>query len=140
MAQLRAGEPAQGALDLARSAVKLAQAAPMPVGQLYGLAVEALALSELGRGAEAADVAGRAVALLDAMEHPEGAEEILHIHARLARAAGRREEARASLRRAHTEVQSKARRLRDPTLRASYLASEPARDILAELATEAPLR
>jgi hypothetical protein len=70
------------------------------------------------------------------MENPEGADEILFIHARLARAAGRPADARSSLKRAHTEVQSKARRLRDPTLRMSYMASEPAREIVAQHAAE----
>ncbi len=137
LAQLRAGDPPEGALDLARSAVKLAKAAPMPVGVIYGLAVEALALSALGRVAEAADRAADGVIALETMENAEGADEILFIHARLAKAAGRATEARASLKRAHTEVQSKARRLRDPTLRMSYMASEPARDIVAEHAAEA---
>jgi serine/threonine protein kinase/predicted ATPase len=130
LAQLRAGDPPQGALELAQSATRLAQQAPMPIGEVYGLAMEASCLGALGRAGEAADRARRALERMESIENPEGAEEIFWIHARLAGEAGRADEARASLRRAVTEVQSKARRLRDPTLRAAYVASEPARDVL----------
>jgi tetratricopeptide (TPR) repeat protein len=135
MAQLKGGEPADGALELARSATRLAHAAPMPVGEIYGIAVESLALAALGKSIEAADRAGDAVKLLDATKDPEGADEILYIHATLARAAGYNAQANASLQRAHQEIQSKARRLRDTALRSRYLASPPARDILRDLGT-----
>jgi tetratricopeptide (TPR) repeat protein len=131
LAQLQCGDPPSGALDLARSATRLAHAAPMPIGEIYGIAVEALAMGALGTPGEAADRARDAVQLMDATRDPEGAEEILWIHAKLARAAGRDAEAKASLGRARHEVDSKAKRLRDPALRARFLASPPARDIAA---------
>jgi serine/threonine protein kinase/tetratricopeptide (TPR) repeat protein len=131
LAQLRAGDSPEGALELAQSATRLAAQAPMPIGEVYGLAMEALCLSALGRADEAVERAAAALTRMEAIENPEGAEEIFWIHADLAKKAGRADDARASLRRAITEAQSKARRLRDPTLRAAYLASEPARDIVA---------
>ena len=72
------------------------------------------------------------MALFDSGRDVDSPEEVLFIHARTARAAGAETVAREALRRAHAEVQRKARRLRDPAWRARYLRSPPARDILAE--------
>jgi tetratricopeptide (TPR) repeat protein len=131
LARLECGEDPEHAADEARAAAELARAAPLPVGEIHGLAVVALALAKLGRPIDAADHAAAAVQLLDATRAMEGADEILFIHARLARAAGRTDEAAEALRRAHDEVQSKARRIKDAVLRQAFLAAPPARDILA---------
>jgi predicted ATPase len=131
LARLECGEDPERAAAEARAAAELARSAPMPVGEIYGLAVEGLALAKLGRPIDAADRAAAAVRRLDATRAMEGADEILFIHARLARAAGRPDEAAASLRRAHDEVVAKARRIKDPALRALYVAAPPVRDILA---------
>jgi hypothetical protein len=63
------------------------------------------------------------VALQAGMERPEGAEQILYVHATLCEAAGRIDEAVQAIRQARREVDAKAARLRDPGLRAVYLGS-----------------
>jgi tetratricopeptide (TPR) repeat protein len=122
-AHLEAGRTPAAALDLARTATEQAEAMPMPVGQIYGLAVQALALAALGRTDQAASASARAVALQAGMERPEGAEQILHVHATLCEAAGLLDEAVQAIRQARREVEAKAARLRDAALRAVYLAS-----------------
>ncbi|MBI4508288.1 MAG: protein kinase [Deltaproteobacteria bacterium] len=131
MAQLMAEDPPEGPLELARSAAKLGHMARMPIGEIFGTAVEGLALRALGHPSEAADRSARAVAVLDQANETEGAEEILFIHARLASEAGRAEEARVAMERALQAMQSKAQGLTDPGLRQRFLSSSPARDILA---------
>jgi tetratricopeptide (TPR) repeat protein len=123
LAQLEAGRPPEGALDLARSAARLARKMPMPVGEIFGLMCEGLALARLGRAAEGADCSARAVELQTATRQPEGAEQVLHIHAQLCEQAGRADEARAAVTRAHDEVLAKAGRLQDAELRKAYLGS-----------------
>ncbi|HWN67486.1 MAG TPA: tetratricopeptide repeat protein, partial [Haliangium sp.] len=124
-AHLEAGRTpaAAQALELARTATDQAEAMPMPVGQIYGLAVQALALSALGRPDPAAGASARAVALQAGMQRPEGAEQILLVHATLCEAAGRLDEAVHAIRQARREVDAKAARLRDAALRAVYLGS-----------------
>ncbi len=122
----------EGALDLARSAVKLAREANVAGGEALALTAEATALARAGAAAEAVARSAAAVAILDAGRTVDEAEEVLHVHARMARAAGRPEEARAALARAAAEVRAKAERLRDPEWRAAYLASHPAAAILAD--------
>jgi hypothetical protein len=85
----------------------------------------------IGRLDEALDCSTGAVSLIDAGRDVDGPEEILYLHAQVARSAGRSEPSRAALRRAFVEVQRKARRLHDQTWRARYLAAPPAREILA---------
>jgi tetratricopeptide (TPR) repeat protein len=134
LARLEGGDSPLEALEMARQAAQEAHTAPLPIGEIYGLAVEALALARLGRPAEAADRAAQAARLSETSRAIEGADEIWFILARLAKAAGRVDEAVAALARALGEVQSKARRLKDPALRQSLLSSSPAREILAEAA------
>src|SRR5262249_59521046 len=114
LARLECGEDPERSAAEARAAADMARAAPLPIGEIFGLAVEALALAKMGRPIDAADRAAAAVHRLDATRAIEGADEILFIHARLARAAGRTDDAAASLRRAHEEVLARARRLKDP--------------------------
>ncbi len=132
LCHLDSGHP-EWALDLSRSATELARKMPMLVGITYGLTVQALALSRMGRHAEAIAASGEAVALQAQHTRPEGAEHVLHWHALVLAAAGKPGEAHLSLRRAATEIDAKAARLRDPDLRATYLASKTPRAVRAAL-------
>lgn len=123
LAQLEAKMPVDRALELARSATSLAQQMPMPVGEVYGLAVQGLALAEQGETSEAAKLAGQAVERQQSSNHPEGKEQILHIYASLAEKAGELDSAREAIRKAQAEVEAKAARLQDEGLRQSYLAA-----------------
>jgi tetratricopeptide (TPR) repeat protein len=129
--RLQLGDPAEGALALAESAARLAREAEIANGQAYALCAEARALAQAGRPAEALARSTEAVALFDSGRDVDSPEEILFLHARTAAAAGAVEVERDALRRAHTEVLRKARRLRDSGWRARYLAAPPARDIVA---------
>jgi tetratricopeptide (TPR) repeat protein len=132
IAKLRSGDAPDETVELAKTARDLAHQAPLPIGEIYALTAWGMGLARLGRPVEAADRTAEAVRLLDSSRSTEGSEEILHIHARLSRAAGRESEATRALTRAHEELQSKARRLRDPALRAQFLAASPAKEILAD--------
>ncbi len=138
LARLGAGGAPAAALEAAREATRLARESQVPLGEIHGVAAEALALAATGDAAGAADRATAAVRLLDSTKNPEGADEILHIQARLCRAAGRTEESQAALARAYREVQAKARRLRDPALRARLLECAPAREIVRDHAMLEP--
>ncbi len=134
LGQLDAGQPAEGALELARSATELAKKMPMVVGVIHGLAAQALALSRLGRHGEAVAAADESIALVLALSRPEGAEHLHHWHALVLAAAGDRAGARAAWQRASAELATKAGRLRDPALRAAYLSSRTATAVRAALA------
>ncbi len=127
----RGGSP-DGAFELAQSATRLAREAEIANGEVYGLCAEALALARAERYQEALARSTQAVALFESGRDVDSPEEVLFIHARTARAAGAESVAREALRRAHLEVQRKARRLRDPAWRARYLAAPPAREIIRE--------
>jgi hypothetical protein len=126
------GDPPAASLDLARSATRLAEEGGIANGLAYGLCAEALALARSNRHQEALARSTQAVALFESGRDVDSPEEVLFIHALAARAAGAESVAREALRRAHSEVQRKARRLRDPSWRARYLAAPPARDIIKE--------
>jgi predicted ATPase len=130
MAHLAGREAPDGALELARSATRLAQAAHIPQGHAWGLAVEALALAASGRAAEGTARSAEAVRLLDSGPHFQDREEILHCHARVLVEAGRAAEAALVAQRAWDEVQAKARRVRNRGLRERYLLAPPACDIV----------
>ncbi len=134
MAQVESDTPAEGALELAHSATELARKMPMLVGEIYGLSVQGLALAKLGRLDEATANSARAVALLEDDEQTEGAEQILHIHAKLCERAGRRADAVATIKAAHAELVGKADKLQDPELRQIYTSSKVAKAIVADLA------
>jgi serine/threonine protein kinase/tetratricopeptide (TPR) repeat protein len=129
--RLQLDGPPEHALALAHSAAKLAREAEIANGQAYALCAEARALVAAGRNAEALACSTEAVALFDSGRDVDSPEEILFIHARVAEAAGDMAVQRDALKRAHTEVQRKARRLRDHGWRARYLEAPPARDIVA---------
>ena len=130
--RLERGDAPAGAFELAQSATRLAREAEIANGEVYGLCAEALALARAGRHQEALARSTQAVALFESGRDVDSPEEILFIHARAARGAGAESVAREALRRAHVEVQRKARRLRDPSWRARYLEAPPARDIIQE--------
>jgi serine/threonine protein kinase/predicted ATPase len=123
LGQLLAGQPPEGALDLARSATDLARKMPMLVGVMYGLSFQALALSKMGMHDDAVAATAEAVTLLDEQSRPEGAEHILRWHGDVLAAAGKSAEAAAARARTRKAIDSKAARLRDPNLKACFLAS-----------------
>lgn len=134
LARLDAGHPPGEVLALARAATEQAERMPMPVGHVYGLAVQGLALAALGRAGEGADASARAVALQSARTQSEGREQILYLHATLCEAAGRMEDAVRAIRQARREMDAKAARLRNPKLRALYLDARMSRSISAAYA------
>jgi hypothetical protein len=95
---------------------------PMLVGMIYGLMFQALALSRLGRHADAVAASEESVALLS-KDRPDGAEHILRWHAQVLTAAGRSVDAAAVRAQADAEIDAKAAKLRDPELKKHYLAS-----------------
>jgi tetratricopeptide (TPR) repeat protein len=121
----------EAALEMARRATRLAQAARIPQGQAWGLAVEGQALAALGRTQEAIEQSREAVRLLDSGPHFQDREQILHFHARVLARAGDAE-APAVLSRAWEEVQAKARRIRNRELRERFLATPPASEIVRD--------
>jgi hypothetical protein len=131
MAHLEAGHDPAEVLVMARAATEQAERLPMPVGQIYGLAVQGQALAALGRPGEAADAAARAVALQAARKQSESPEHILYIHAVLCEAAGRNVDAAQAIHAARRAMNAKAARLRNPKLRAMYLDAKISRAILA---------
>jgi tetratricopeptide (TPR) repeat protein len=122
LAHLTLGNPPEVALEIARSATEWARKMPMLVGIIYGLALQGLALSRLGRHDEAMACANDAVHRLEGAR-PDGAEHIHRWRAEVLAAAGRIDDARAALDRAGAEIAAKATKLRDPELRRLYLAS-----------------
>jgi tetratricopeptide (TPR) repeat protein len=130
--RLERGDAPASALELAQSATRLAREAEIANGEVYGLCAEALALMRAGRPQEALSRSTQAVALFDSGRDVDTPEEVLFIHARAAAAASAITVAREALKRAHAEVQRKARRLRDEGWRARYLAAPLARAIVAE--------
>ncbi len=127
LALVESGGSGEEALEHARAATELARKTLVTMGEIYGLAAQGVALARLGRAAEGAELTGQAVALQSKTEQPEGSEQILHFHARVSEAAGRLDDAREALRRARAEVDRKAARLADASLRATYLAAETPR-------------
>ena len=123
LAQLLAGHPAEGALELARSATELARKMPMPVGVLYGLVMEGLALSRMGRHDEAFASTSEAITILRAQSRAEGVENVLRWHADVARAAGRVADADAANLERSQIIAAQSARLRDEALRDSYVRS-----------------
>src|SRR6185503_14747599 len=122
LAHLTVGNPPEAALEMARSATEWARKMPMLVGIIHGLAFQGLALSRLGRHDEAIACVEEAVRQLEGAR-PEGAEHVHRWRAEVLAAAGQVDAARAALDRAAAEVDAKAAKLRDPELRALFLAS-----------------
>jgi len=124
LAQLETGKPAEGALELARSATRLARKMPMPVGEMYSLAVEGLALARLGRDDDAVERSRAALARYEANKSRDGGEMILHVHTTLCEAAGLLDEARETAGRARDLVRERSAALQDPALRKTYLGAK----------------
>jgi tetratricopeptide (TPR) repeat protein len=134
LAQLEEAGSEAEALEHARIATELAHKTSVPLGEIYGLAIQGLSLARLGRAAEGAVLTGRAVELQRTTEQPEGTEQILLFHARVSELAGRLDDARTALRRGQAEVDRKAAHLTDSGLRATYLGSNIPRTITEALA------
>ena len=109
-----------GALRAADAAVAATRG--MTVIEFQCLAARAFVLSRLGRHAEAIALVDEAVERLEGAR-PEGAEHVHRWRAEVLAAAGRHDQAREALARSKREIDAKAAKLRDPDLRASYLAS-----------------
>ncbi len=122
LSHLAAGDPPEGALEIARTSTEWARKMPMLVGIIYGSMFQALALSKLGRHDEAIAASDEAVRLLEGAR-PEGAENVYRWRADVLTAAGRHADAKASDARAAAEVAAKAEKLRDPELRRLYVES-----------------
>jgi tetratricopeptide (TPR) repeat protein len=122
LAHLATGDPPQAALEMARSSTDWARKMPMMVGILYGLTIQALALSKLGRHDEAVAASDEAAELLETTR-TDGLEHLLGWRAEVLATAGKHDAASAARARAAAEIEAKASRLRDPELKAMYLAT-----------------
>ncbi len=107
---------------LAERATTMAKNVPMPVGEMFGLAVQALACHATEEFSHGLKLSTEALTYLKDIEQGEGLELILHIHARLCESNKRMDEARATIERSRQEVQRKADKIKDDELRACYLA------------------
>jgi tetratricopeptide (TPR) repeat protein len=125
LAHLRLGDPAEAALEMAKSATEWARKMPMLVGIIYGLTFQGLALARLGRHDEAVAATDEAIALV-ANARPDGVEHLYRWRADILAAAGKHEAAEAARATAAAEIDAKAQRLRDPELRRMFLASRQA--------------
>ncbi|MDB4954331.1 MAG: serine/threonine protein kinase with repeat [Myxococcales bacterium] len=122
LATLQSGEPPEAALEMARSSTEWARKMPMMVGIIYGLTFQAMALSRLGKHAEAIVASDEAIKLLDETR-TDGVEHVMRWRAEVLAGAGKAEAAKAALARANTEIETKALKLRDPEMRKQFLAS-----------------
>ena len=122
MVQVEAGQ-LENALALASYGIKMAERMPMPVGQMFGLAVKGLALGGMGRMDEAVESSTAAVALLREQSRPESAEEILYYHAFLCEQAGHIGRAGTAITEAYRALIGKMSGLQDAELAATYRAS-----------------
>jgi tetratricopeptide (TPR) repeat protein len=122
LSHLTAGDAPEVALDLAKSATEWARKMPMMIGIVYGLTFQAMALSRMGKHDEALAASHEAIEVFEG-QRPEGAENVYRWNARVLAAAGKQKEAKAAEARAAQEIDAKAQKLRDPDLRAHYLAS-----------------
>ena len=122
LAHLSGGGPPEPALEMARSSTEWARKMPMMVGIIYGLVFQGLALSRLGRHAEAVAAVDEAGTLLDATRI-DGIEYVFRWRADVLAAAGKADAARAAIARASAEIDAKAQKLRDPALRDLFFAS-----------------
>src|SRR5205823_7088979 len=105
LAHLAAGDPPEAALEMAKSSTEWARKMPMMVGIIYGLTFQALALSRLGRHAEAVAASDEAVRNLQEGARPEGAEHVHRWRSEILAAAGRAADAKAAANRAAAEVE-----------------------------------
>jgi len=131
---LDAGRDPDEALELARATTEQAEIMPMPIGQIFGLAVQALALLAQGNPDEAADTSAQAVALQAEVPRPEGPEQILFVHGQVCEAAGRLSEAHAAYAQARRAIDATAAKLQTSELREMYLASKVPAGVYAALA------
>ena len=121
-------EPGE-ALERAARATRLAEAMPMPVGEIYGLAAQGLAQLASGAMAEAVRLSESAVERLASTEQSGGRGEIFVIHARICQRVGRLDEALGALDRASDDIRGRAARLQDSELRDLFLRSHLALEV-----------
>lgn len=130
LGRLGAGQAAEGARELARSAIRLAAESSIANGEVYGLAAEALCELALGRPVDAFRCATAAIEMIEGGRTVDCPEEIFYWHAQVALSTNHREAAIRSVRRAAELVETKAGRLSDAEWRERYVGSEPQRGIL----------
>lgn len=104
----------------------------MPVGEMYGLAAQALACDKLGERETSLALSHQAVEQVARIEHSEGLEIILHIRAKICESNDLLGEAREAIRRSREEVSRKAVKLGDPELRTCYMQSHGIASICAD--------
>lgn len=117
---------------LAERATDMAKKIPMPVGEMFGLAAQALACHAMEEFAHGLRLSSEALEYLEDIEQSEGVELIWHIHARLCESNQRLEEARETIQRSRNEVERKAARIKDSELRACYLSGNSTVAILRD--------
>ena len=130
LSELESGGDAQQCLLSARAVTELAATTAMPMGRVFGLSAQGIALAQLGRAAEAADVSAQAVAEQAGQTRPERGEIVWYVHATLCEAAGRLDDAVRAIDQARREVELKAGRLQNRELHSIYVASKFPRAVL----------
>lgn len=120
------------ALRLAQRATEIAKKMPMPVGEMFGLAVQALALEKMGEFERGLQCSRDALVQLEKVEQGEGTERILWIHSKLCERSDKLDEAKEAIDRSHSEVARKAAKLGDHDLRACYLQDSTIAAICAD--------
>lgn len=120
------------ARSLAERATAMAKNVPMPVGEMFGLAVQALACHATEEFSHGLKLSNEALGYLDNIEQGEGLEIILHIHARLCEKNLRKDEARQTIQRSRDEVDRKAAKIKDEELRNCYLSGNAIMAICAD--------
>lgn len=133
MALLRKSDGVGEALTLAEQAVELSRKSRMPQGEVFGLSVQANALSRYQKLDEAVGLSAQAVARMSTCGHVAEAEVVLHTHARLLTQAGRSEEAMPYLQKAVEAIRRKHAQTKNEQWRKSYLSIPPANEILSDL-------
>jgi serine/threonine protein kinase/predicted ATPase len=110
------------ARSLAERATAMAKKVPMPVGEMFGLAAQALACHATEEFSHGLKLSTEALGYLENIEQGEGLEIILHIHSRLCESNQRIDEARETIQRSRDEVDRKAAKIKDGELRNCYLS------------------
>ncbi len=118
---LFAARPADALADVERAMAEMEETSP-PEDRALGLAIRARALLDLGRPAEALEVAQAAMALLHDMGAIVEGESLLRLtHAEALLATGKAAEARAAIATAHAWLLDKAAHIDNPAWRQSFL-------------------
>ncbi len=132
LTKIEQGKDLEQAREQAATAAAMAKAAPMPIGEMFGLAAGALACKKLEKLEEGLELSRQAMVHLEKIEQGEGIEVVLQIHAGLCESAGLMDEAKDAIARSRKEVLRKASKLMDDELRAFYIASHTSSSILED--------